>query len=44
MISGKTDHAAPKVAKIQVNDPLAIIKKREKERQEDKEREKMVKI
>jgi hypothetical protein len=39
MISGKTDHSAPKVAKLQVQDPLAIIKQKEKERQENLERE-----
>lgn len=37
MISGKTDHSAPKVAKLQVQDPQSIIRKREKERLEAEE-------
>jgi len=44
MISGKTDHSAPKVAKLQVQDPLAIIKQKEKERLEAIEKEKQLRI
>ncbi len=44
MISGKTDHSAPKVAKLQVQDPFSIIKKNEKERLEVEEQAKRERI
>jgi hypothetical protein len=44
MISGKTDHSAPKVAKLQVQDPLSIISKKEKERLEEEEQAKRERI
>ena len=44
MISGKTDNSAPKVAKLQVQDPLSIINKKEKERLEAEEQAKRERV